>query len=152
MEWSRGLFSKSNLYPLITRSRPSTHRRVGRDRELMDKFLDAVRRHSAEVPVMTGPSSGSFNPVTVPVLDYLRVDSEREDAWSYPSRDILLSMQRRRGLSWELRSQVVVREIDIGVTPDLEEQNWSSQEMGRNSGLALHPAFSATFIRLSRRN
>ena len=30
MEWSKGLFSKSNLYPLITRSRPSTHGRMGR--------------------------------------------------------------------------------------------------------------------------
>ena len=122
MEWSKGRYSKNNLYPLITRIKPSSQRRVGRDRELMDKFLDAVRRHSADVPVMSGPSSGSFNPITVPVLDYLRVDSEREDAWSYPSRDVLLTMQRRRGLSWNLRSQVVVREIDIGVTPDLESE------------------------------
>ena len=119
-EWTRGLFSKTNLYPLITKTRPPTHRRVGRDRESMDRFLDALRGHAAEVPVMTG--SDSFNPIMVPVLDYLRADSEREDAWSYPSRDALLTMQRRRGLSWDLRKQVIVKEITIGVTPDVEAE------------------------------
>ena len=39
-------------------------------------------------------SSGKmFNPLEVPILDVLAVDSEREFGWQYPSKEMLIALQ-----------------------------------------------------------
>ena len=70
-QWSsKGSFSKENLFSLITRVPPSTFRRIGRDCSEMNHFLDVVRRHEDEVPVLTGSPYDSFNPIGVLLLGY----------------------------------------------------------------------------------
>ena len=168
IEWcGKGLFNKENLVSIVTKAKPVTHRKVGRDREGMDRFLDAVWRHSSDVPVMTGPGSGSFNPVSVPLLDYLKVDSDRADSWSYPTRnpeqeEVVVSTKRipevylgvqnawyqcpcrlmyGNGTSWSLQIRIPVEER-------LETMDWRAPETENQSGLALHRDFSSTFVSL----
>ena len=83
----------------------------------MDWFLDALRRMREMVPVLPREYHQNWNPVSVPLLDYLQVDSNRLDIWSYPSTDLLDYLQRTRGLHWDLRKEVVVKEITIRETP-----------------------------------
>ena len=118
LEWgSRGTYTKSSLYILAVRREPTKDRRVGSDGERMDRFLNTLQETRKMVPVLLKDYQQNWNPVGVPLLDYLQVDSNRIDAWSYPSRDLLHHLQKTRGLHWDLRREVVVKEIIIGKTP-----------------------------------
>ena len=122
-EWgSRGSYNKEKLCSLVTGVPPNPSRRIGRDRVEMDRFLDAVRKYEGEVPIITGAPNDSFNPLGVPLLDYIKIDSYREDGWSYPSVDYLTTLQRKRQLSWAMRKEIEVKEIVIGKTSNEEAE------------------------------
>ena len=107
------LYSKESLIEMVTGKDllSKRSRRVGKDRTLMDEFLRHVP--SAMIPMVPTKREG-FNPVVVPLLDYLAVDVRRSDSWSYPSRQYVSFLQNHRGLSMDLLRKVEVREIVVG--------------------------------------
>ena len=77
------LYSKESLIEMVTGKDllSKRSRRVGKDRTLMDEFLRHVP--SAMIPMVPTKREG-FNPVVVPLLDYLGVDGATHPGNTFP--------------------------------------------------------------------
>ena len=87
--WSNsiGYYSKENMPTLVT-GQPD--RRRDEDQRKMERHLRYSNLDRAMNP--RKPSYGHmFNPLEVPIMDILAVDTEREFGWQYPSQETMIA-------------------------------------------------------------
>ena len=49
-----------------------------------------------------------FNPLDVPILDILAVETEKDHGWQYPSKETMMGLQANRGLARAMLSNLEV--------------------------------------------
>ena len=59
-------------------------------------------------------------PSGAPVIDYLRVDSERPDGWAYPSLSLIDGWRSNRGIPTNYPCTLDIRECIIGRSSEAE--------------------------------
>ena len=108
------LYNKESLAELIAGKLETR-----RDKTNMDLFLRNSSINKVQLP-REPKHRQLFNPIDVPLLDILAVDSDCVDSWNMPDRKCIREMQENRGLSLVMRDLVEVREIVVGVTSPAE--------------------------------
>ena len=77
-----------------------------------------------------------FNPLEVPLMDILAVDTEREFGWQFPSRETMMSLQANRGMARSMLGVCEVREIILNGDQSEEGQreiiDWHHQQLARD--------------------
>ena len=74
-----------------------------------------------------------FNPVQVPLMDMLAVDTEKDYGWTFLSRDTMVTLQANRGLARSMLRTCEVKEIILNGDQTEEEQQgivaWLHQQL-----------------------
>ena len=77
-----------------------------------------------------------FNPLEVPLMDILAVDTQRDFEWQFPSRETMMSLQANRGLARSMLRVCEVREIILNGNHSEDEQreiiDWHHQQLARD--------------------
>ena len=68
------------------------------------------------------PFGRMYNPLDVPILDILAVETEREFGWQYPSQATMLGLQANRGLARSMLQICDVKELVLNGEQTDEEQ------------------------------
>ena len=63
-----------------------------------------------------------FNPLEIPLLDILAVDTEKDYRWKLPSRDRMMTLQVYRGLARSMVGTCKVQEIILNGDQNEEDQ------------------------------
>ena len=74
-----------------------------------------------------------FNPLEVPILDILSMETDQKFGWKYPSQETLTKFQEYRGLGYQMLDDCKVREIVLNSTQlkleQLEIIQWHHDRM-----------------------
>ena len=81
----------------------------------MKKFLKNSPLNKIQLPIADNQKR-FFNPIDVPLLDFIAADSRRVDVWNMPSIEYLSFMQENRGMSLSMLGRITVQEIIVGET------------------------------------
>ena len=118
--WSNatGTYSKDNIPLLVTGVKDSKwdKDRVKMERHLKFSSLDQAMFLEKE------PFGRMFNPLDVPILDILAVETERDYGWQYPSKETMMGLQANRGLARTMLRLCEVRELILNGEQSDEEQ------------------------------
>lgn len=113
-DWAENkVYTKESLYELMTGlSKPEQHKGFHKDSRNMGVFLRASE--PGRIPVPKDSKIEDFFPTSAPLLDFLKLDSERPDSWDLPSVEYLEYLQSFRGINMDQLGAVEVREIVVG--------------------------------------
>ena len=119
-DWSNssGYYRKKAMPELV--ARPSRGR-WEEDQVKMERHLQHSRLDKVMFPE-NKEHQKMFNPVGIPLMDILAVETEKEHGWTYPSRDTMISLQVNRGLSRSMLDTCTVQEIILNGNQSKEEQ------------------------------
>ena len=102
------------------------------------KFSEEFYKHSQDHRLFLVPNLVPFKTLMnnrAPVLTFLRIDSERDDTWDYPSIEEVKRWGDFRGLSIDWMNSVGVKEFIIGVDGKMDMcdmGSWYVHNMERN--------------------
>ena len=118
--WSNtgGYYSKENIPSLVTGQQNS---KWDEDRMKMEQHLRYSSLDHAMYPEKAS-FGRMFNPLEIPIMDILAVDTEREFGWQYPSQATLVGLQANRGLARSMMGTCEVREIILNGEQTEDEQ------------------------------
>ena len=127
-------FNKKSLYRLMTGElEKDDPKGMGKDRKKMEKFLDKTVYE--DVPVPENRDISDFILTGAPLVDLLKVDSERVDSWSKPSLKYLKYIQDNRGLGYSMY-KANQEEFPTGVmSMDVEELKITYYDYLRLAGM-----------------
>ena len=116
---SKGHYTKDNIPALVT---GSTGGKWDKDRRKMEKHLKYSSLHRAMTPE-GDYYKAKFNPLEIPLLDILAVDTEKDYGWKLPSRDTMMTLQANRGLARSMVGMCKVQAIILN-GDQTEEDQW----------------------------
>ena len=102
-------------------------------------FLDRKVGQDSPEAVFIDPNLSEMDKlfaVQAPLIEFLSLDSEREDCWDYPSGKTIKKWRDNRGLSVAWKDSVEVREFIIGVDGDEELRNlrqWTDMKINEDN-------------------
>ena len=77
-----------------------------------------------------------FNPLEIPIMDILVVETEREFGWQYPSQATIIGLQANRGLARSMLRTCEVKELILnGEQTDAEQKeiiNWHYSQLAKD--------------------
>ena len=132
--WSNttGTYSKDNV-PLLVTGRKDD--KWEKDRVKMERHLKFSSLDQAMFPEKE-PFKRMFNPLDVPILDILAVETERDYGWQYPSKETMMGLQANRGLARAMLRRCEVREIVLNGGQSEEDQkdiiNWHYKQLAKD--------------------
>ena len=130
--WSNtsGHYSKDNIWALVT---GTTKAKWDSDARKMERHLKYSRLDQVMSPNNQYYKT-AFNPVEVPLLDILAVETERDFGWMFLSWDTMMELQANRGLARSMVRACAMREIILNQTE--EEQRkivvWHHKRMAED--------------------
>ena len=132
--WSNttGTYSKDNVPLLVTGKKDD---RWEKDRVKMERHLKFSSLDQAMFPEKD-QFKRMFNPLDVPILDILAVETERDYGWQYPSKETVMGLQANRGLARAMLRRCEVREIVLNGGQSEEDQkaiiNWHFRQLEKD--------------------
>ena len=79
-----------------------------------------------------------FLPRSAPLVEFLSIGLHSDAGWKYPSANTIHSIQKDRGLSFQMLKEVEVKEIIAGVSsPEdiLEIKLWMQEQYAKNQAI-----------------
>ena len=132
--WSNttGTYSKDNVPLLVTGKKDD---RWEKDRVKMERHLKFSSLDQAMFPEKD-QFKRMFNPLDVPILDILAVETERDYGWQYPSKETMMGLQANRGLARAMLRRCEVKEIILNGGQSEEDQkdiiNWHYRQLEKD--------------------
>ena len=118
----KGLISKWSVSDKIAGSKWKPYG-ANSDFTSIKNFLDRKVGQESPEAVFIDPNLSEIDElfaVKAPLLEFISLDSEREDSWDYPSGKTVKNWRDNRGLSVAWKESVEVKEFIIGVDGDEE--------------------------------
>ena len=82
------------------------------------------------------PFGRMFNPLDVPIMDILAVETERDFGWQYPSQATMMGLQANRGLARSMLRTCDVKELVLnGEQTDVEQKeiiDWHYRQLAKD--------------------
>ena len=107
-----------------------------KDAECMTSFLDAVVVNGVQDPGLT--AFEEFLPRSAPLVDFLSIGLHSDTGWKYSSANTIHTIQKDRGLSFQMLKEVEVKEIIAGVSsPEdiLEIKLWMQEQYATDQAI-----------------